>query len=259
LVPVKTMEYCYKNRLTKELMLLLYLKMTTDGKFKLSNEKNILTDLGIKNKPTLRKKINKLASLNFVGWDKKNGILHVRSFKRAQQETNAECTSYARIYAEELISLNRFKSWLTGSLVKSIDEKIRYRSGRVIHGKDQMTKPSLSYVPDKLEKGLAVRYFSASTGVSKSKAQRDLKLAEKNKLVSRQSRTIPLEFYKNGHIVYQPNKRDLSVVYYDFPALFGRISMKHASGVGLVPHIRIADKLYSAVEVVKRRKFRVCK
>lgn len=263
LIPLKLMEYCYKNSLTKELRLFTYFKIESDGKFKLNNEKKILADLGIRNKRTLREQINSLVRMNFVGWDKEYDVLHIRSFERAQLETKTPGALAAKLCPESLKSLNEFKSWITGALVKFTYKKKGYRTGRVTKGNNSefrvVTKPSLSYVPKKLDKGLSVRYFGATVGVSKSKAQRDLKLAEANKTISREKRVIPLEIYENGNIVFQPNKSDLSIVYHDFPTLFGRVTMKHARHVGSVPHIRIADKLYSTVEVRKRRKFSSCK
>jgi hypothetical protein len=257
------MEYCYKNSRTKELRLFTYLKIESDGKFKLNNENKILADLGIRDKRTLRKQINSLVRMNFIGWDRENDVLHIRGFERAQLETKTPGALAARLNPESLKSLNEYKSWITGALVKFTYKKNVYRTGRVTNGNTSefrvVTKPSLSYVPEKLDKGLSVRYFGAAVGVSKSKAQRDLNLAEANKTISREKRVIPLEIYENGNIVFQPNKSDLSIVYHDFPTLFGRVSMKHAPHVGSVPHIRIADKLYSTVEVKKRRKFSSCK
>lgn len=259
-VPIKLVEFCYGRNLTKELRLFLYLKGKTTGKLELSKADQLFADLGVKDKRTRENHINKLIDHKFAGRDNKYKILYVRSFKRVQCKTKAKHISYARVSLDTVKSRKNFKSWITATITKSINRKNGYMLRRVISGKTNkliqpMTTPSLSYVPDKMDKGLSVRHYAKIAGVSKSKAQRDLKLAQKCSFISRQKREIPLEFYQNGKIVYQPNKFELPLVYEDFPELIGRVWMKKIPGAGKVPHIRIADIVYSTIRILNKKNY----
>lgn len=259
-VPIKLVEFCNQNKLTKELRLFLLLKMTTPGQLDLNKVGTFLGDFGVKDKRTLTKYIKRLIDIKFAGCNHKSSILYIRSFKRVQCETKTKGNYYSRVYSDTLKSSKLFKGWVTGTIAKSIARKQGYKLRRVKNGKTSelirpLTTPSLSYVPEKLEKGISVRYYGANAGVSKSKAQRDLKLAQNQNLISRQKREIPLEFYENGEIVCQPNRLDLPIIYKEFPQLLGRVWMKATPRFGLVPHIRIPDMVYSTVEFFRKRNF----
>jgi hypothetical protein len=119
LVPLELCFYALRNKRTRALQLLLYLKIKYNTAFSLEPTKReqIAADLGLGSERTIRNQLRTLLQLNWIGFDKARHIYIIRGFKRIQRDLKMERTTGVVFSKYEIL---RFKAFACGAVISSL-------------------------------------------------------------------------------------------------------------------------------------------
>ena len=83
LVPIDLCFYAVQNRCIRMVQVYVHLKSISSGKVRLDNSelKKIVKELGIRSTKTLKKWLEELITLNWVGHNRKSGVYFIRGFE----------------------------------------------------------------------------------------------------------------------------------------------------------------------------------
>ena len=162
------MNHVFKAGLYTEFRIYLYLKSTSDGHIKGLDKSILASELKI-SQSTLSRSLKSLLAKNWMGYNAKKGIYHVRSFNTVLQIEGLKGRLGTWFDTSKFESLNEF---IDSSVVSEI-----VRRKKVEHWRAQQ-KGSAFQLQMFFE--ISVRYFANYTGLSDMTAQRRLAKARQS-------------------------------------------------------------------------------
>lgn len=118
IVPFQISEFVYQNRLTKPFSIFLYLKLFAGDKVSASDEvfdklRTALNMADCKNR-TFRKHLQKLLDLNWIGFNPKSGIYHIRSFDHIRAVNDFKSRRGTKVFLKDILQM---QIYLVGVLI----------------------------------------------------------------------------------------------------------------------------------------------
>jgi hypothetical protein len=185
-IPVQICSFVQKNKLVKPFSIYLYLKCISSGKIHHSqvNYKNIANDTGLMDTRTIKKHLETLIEMNWIGNNPISGYFFIRSFDYIRINKSFKSRKAVTFYYKHI---NKIQEFLTGGLIGAEVERQRFYKEVVVKRKLRTATlqrdvanqskvfnndTTLSYY------GLGIEKIAALLGVQKSRAS-ELKLAAK--------------------------------------------------------------------------------
>lgn len=153
LVPVQISQFVYDNELTKPFSIYLYLKLLAGDKVAASDEvfNSLRTDLKMadpKNR-TFRKHLQKLLDLNWIGYNAKSGIYHIRSFDHIRAVNGFKKCRATKLFLRDI---KQIQIYLVGVIIcseihgqKYYWEIVKRRSGTATKKRDVAKQSKASF------------------------------------------------------------------------------------------------------------------
>lgn len=165
LLPIALCRKVVQEGIESPFRLYVYLNLTTSGKLKLQRglKNEMAKDLGFRTFKSINVNLDRLTELNWIGYDKKNKVIFLRSLDKIRKQEGINSRSAVSVEIEDL---EHFKAFLSGAL---IGWAVKYSKGKEwerARKKGRAMQNSHSFHPS-ASNGLS-RFY----GISLSKAHR---------------------------------------------------------------------------------------
>lgn len=148
-IPIDLLQLSLSNGITNATRIFIFLKLNYNGKvWNYEKTCNVIrSELGIKDKRTVKKHIRMLMGLRWIGYNQERDLLHIRSWYTISQlckfRSKAACFYESKFYE----SADHFRAFATAAIIskhiKWLDKKIRIdKRGQSFKGRDYINGPS---------------------------------------------------------------------------------------------------------------------
>ena len=124
-IPLELISYVLENKLVTAFKVYMYLKCSTSGKIHQNDA--IISQMGlfldIKDRRTLRKHLEVLMALNWVGYNQESGYYFIRSISSLRKQLGIKKRNAATFHFKDL---NNFHAFLAGSLISGAINSQKY-------------------------------------------------------------------------------------------------------------------------------------
>lgn len=207
-IPLQLIEFAVKNKMLKAFGLFKYLKMYSDGKVCADSPlmQQAASELGIKDKRTLKKYLKQLSDINWVGFNPASGSYFIRSFsfirkmhffKKRNSATFSvddmgKFTSFC--YASIIALLVKQRQWY----IKKKSKAATFKSGVAFQPRASFNTPEQDYF------GVGNAFLAKKLGCKTTMAGNIKREAHENKFLKIRHK------FKNIHVLtaYDKNVRD---------------------------------------------------